>query len=147
MDIRDKLIRKFAKPACEEITRKTIRYLQSLTDCRLSGDDTELKNVWDEICVQVQYEESIYWDAYVETAKQSIEGHVSLLPMHVNQAIWLQTEDGFNWIVDNEDKELDFYGNTDAITDYIFREHLMFAASRWSNKRIEEFKERSARRD
>jgi len=33
------------------IVRSTIAYLKSITDCCLSGDDSELANLWEELCV------------------------------------------------------------------------------------------------
>jgi hypothetical protein len=144
MKFRDTLIRKFAEQEAKKLARKTIKYLQSLKDNNLlSGDDTELESVWDEFCVQVQGENSFYWDAYVETAKQFINGYAELLPIHVNQAIWLQTDEGFEWTLDNENEKLDFYGSIDSITDYIFNTHLLFLAETWTNKRIELFIEKS----
>ncbi len=35
-----------------------------MRDCLLSGDDTDLVSVWEEICIQVQGQESFDWDAY-----------------------------------------------------------------------------------
>jgi hypothetical protein len=35
----------------------------------LSGDDSELKTTWDEICAQVQYEHSIFWETYDEIVR------------------------------------------------------------------------------
>ncbi|MBS3948993.1 MAG: hypothetical protein KGZ57_11990 [Dethiobacter sp.] len=55
MNYKDKIISDIAESACEIIAKKVIRKLQQLKDM-LSGDDTPLKNVWDEICVQVQGE-------------------------------------------------------------------------------------------
>lgn len=148
MDFRDKLISEFAKIESEKISRKAIKYFQSLKgDNMQSRDDTNLKNVWDEFCVEVQYDNSLVWDLYVETAKQFINGYVELLPKHANQAIWLQTREGFDWILNNDDEELDFYAYSGDITNYIFHEHFVRAAGRWSNKRIEECIDRLSYRD
>lgn len=148
MDFRDSLIKTFASAEAEKLVRKTVRYFQALKhNSLLSGDDSELKNVWDEICVQVQFENSIFWDAYVETAKQFLKGYVELLPEHIQLAIWLQTDDGFQWQLDNGDPQSRFCADSDAITDYIFSEFLLKAAGKWSNDRIERYIERAAFRD
>jgi len=39
-------------------------------EATLSGDETPLASVWDEIKEQVQNEESFYWDTYVEIMKE-----------------------------------------------------------------------------
>jgi hypothetical protein len=41
-------------------------------DATLSGDDSPLSSVWDEIKEQVQNEQSFYWDAYLQTMKDLI---------------------------------------------------------------------------
>jgi hypothetical protein len=51
------IVREVAEKAARRITRKVIATLQQMTD-RLSGDDSELKTTWDEICAQLQYEKS-----------------------------------------------------------------------------------------
>jgi len=45
----------------------------------LSGEDSELADVWEEIKYQVQEELSLIWPAYVETIKQVIDGAVAKL--------------------------------------------------------------------
>jgi hypothetical protein len=82
-----------AQAAAKRITRKVIAHLQSM-DETLSGDDSELKTPWDEICVQVQYEASFFWDAYDETVRGILRGYVAELPKHEREAIWLQTAPG-----------------------------------------------------
>ena len=51
-----------AKLSASRIARKAIHDLQQMT-VTMSGDDSGLKNTWDEICVQIQQEESFFWDA------------------------------------------------------------------------------------
>lgn len=43
---------------------------------RLSGEDSELETVWEEICAQVQGEYSFYWDAYIETMGAYLAGYL-----------------------------------------------------------------------
>jgi len=43
-----------------------------MTEHLLSGDDTGLKNTWDEICVQVRHEHSVYWRFYLIQIKSMI---------------------------------------------------------------------------
>jgi len=53
--------------------KRVIKSLQSLRrNCLLSGNESGLETTWDEICVQVQTELSIYWDVYVETIRNCI---------------------------------------------------------------------------
>src|SRR5262249_53262429 len=97
MDYKDEIIRQMAERQCEHLCRKVILALQKMTDCLLSGDDSLLKNVWDEMCVQVQGQESGFWEAYLNTLEQLISQQVQPLETTIKQAIWLQTEAGFDW--------------------------------------------------
>ena len=47
--------------------RQTMTDLQHMKHTP-SGDDSELKTTWDDICAQVQSGQSYSWDAYDETA-------------------------------------------------------------------------------
>jgi hypothetical protein len=59
-----------------------------------SGDDTSLKNIWEEISVQVQDQQSVMWDAYMGTIHALILSKVAGLDAATKQTIWLQTEQG-----------------------------------------------------
>lgn len=48
MHYREKLIASISEELCNRITRKVIRCLQQMTEGMQSGDDTPLKNIWDE---------------------------------------------------------------------------------------------------
>src|SRR5215472_1762471 len=54
------IVRAVAERVAKRLTRKVIATLQQMRE-KLAGDDSELKTTWDEICAQVQYEESFYW--------------------------------------------------------------------------------------
>ena len=60
-------------------------------ECRQSGDDSPLKDVWEEFKDQVQQEESVVFDAYVETIEAICHGLVVSLPQHELQLLWLDT--------------------------------------------------------
>lgn len=117
MSYRDKIISEISEKYCRQTCRRVIHYLQSIKDT-LSGDDSVLVNSWDEICVQIQFEQSFYWDAYETTMNQAIRAHVEALPNYAVQAIWLQTEEGINWSFENEEAEVAVY-IVDDIVDFI----------------------------
>ena len=91
--------------------------------------------------MQVQYERSFAWDAYEETIRATIRHDIESLPLHEAQAIWLQTDQGFDWDVDNEG-----IGQIpvcdDNIEDYLLREFVLAKAGSWSNARIREYLDR-----
>src|ERR1700722_2194133 len=85
------IVRDLAKRVCRQVTRRTIAALQKLNVDLLSGDDSGLVNIWDEICVQIQYEGSWAWDAYEETIRRIVTAQVEKLSAHEREAVWLQT--------------------------------------------------------
>ncbi len=140
MNYRDKIICDFAEAACNRISRKVIRSLTRMTNGMQSGDDTPLKNIWDEICVQAQDQDSVMWDAYSDTIHSLVLEEVTKLDTATKQAIWLQTDAGIDWSVDNEDHEVP--SNCEEIAQYTLDTFVLAAAGNWTNKRIERYLQR-----
>lgn len=88
------IIRAVAEQAAARVARKVIRNLQRMHH-KLSGEDTEVRTTWDEICVQVQYEYSYYWDVYDETVRSLLAVYVEKLAEYEREALWLQSDAGF----------------------------------------------------
>ena len=142
LDYRDNIIAGIAKTECLKISRKIIRTLQRMTDGMQSGDDTPLKNIWEEICVQVQHEESVMWDVYLSTVSQIILPEVEKLDTHIKQAIWLQTYEGMDWedeVADDEEGRKIAPFSEEDITQHILHSYILSRAGEWNNKRIEQF--------
>lgn len=135
-----------AQEASRLITRKVIRELQNMKHT-LSGDDSELKTTWDEICAQIQYEQSFFWDSYDEIVRSHLKGYVNELPSLTQDAIWLQTDAGSDWWCEDPDDRDTFPVCDDDSVDYLAREYVYAEAGRWSNTRIRTFIEQSCMRD
>src|ERR1700690_3274666 len=60
-------------------------------ECRQSGDDSPLEDVWEEFKYQVQQQESVVFDAYVETIEALCHSLVAWLPQHELQLLGLDT--------------------------------------------------------
>jgi hypothetical protein len=132
-----------AEAICQRVSRKTIRALQKMTEGMQSGDDSVLVNVWEEICVQVQGEESVLWDAYDVTVKQMLSGELAKLPVYECEAVWLQTLEGQDWDAEDEDARSGYPVAEDDIIEYVKRKYVYSAAADWSNRRIREYLEHS----
>ena len=141
MDARDKIIWKLANRACNRISRRVIRTLQNMTEGMQSGNDSRLKNIWDEVCVQVQGQESMMWEAYLDTMRSVIVRALPQVDLEAKQAIWLQTSNGLDWEA-NEESE-DTPADDDDIAEYILNEYVRSAAADWTNSRIEKYKANS----
>lgn len=50
---------------------------------------------------QLQDEESVYWEAYVEQAEIIIGHHISPLKIHEFVTLWLQTAEGEDWLINS----------------------------------------------
>ncbi len=85
----------------EEYARKVIELMKNLgPECRQSGDDSPLEDVWEEFKFQVQYGESVVWEAYEETILGLCEMVVKELPNEEIELLWpkasLETEYSVN---------------------------------------------------
>lgn len=138
MNFKDIIISTIADNACEKISRKIVLRLQKMTEEMQSGEDTPLKNLWDEVCVQVQGEESWMWDLYLLMINRYIADEVNKLSDILKQAIWIQTEEGLDWEWENKDEKTVDYFEKDIIR-YIFDKFIITKAADWTNKRIEEY--------
>lgn len=129
-----------AEQAGERVARKVILALQKLTDT-MSDDDSELTTVWDEICVQIQFQQSIFWDAYDETVRGIVARHVAELPEYESEALWLQTLAGEGWDAEEPESRDAYPVADDDITDHVIG-YVYSRAADWSNARIRAFFER-----
>lgn len=131
------VIRHFAEPICEAVADEVISELKQMKgDCLLSGDDSPLKNTWEEVCVQVQGDESVYWDAYETTVRTMIAQHVNGMAEHERLAIWYQTEDRQEWWLESvEDREVEAPVDDGAVISHI--EKIVYSkAEDFSNENI-----------
>jgi hypothetical protein len=74
MYYKDKIIEYVSDETCEKISKKIISDLKKMKEGMQSGDDSGLKTIWDELCVQAQVEYSVMWDAYEDTALAMTRG-------------------------------------------------------------------------
>ena len=119
------IVRTLAARAAERVSRRVIRDLQQMTDL-LVGEDSPLKNTWDEICVQLQWEQSVVWeDVYAVTVRVLVEAAVEEVSAEEREALWLQTDEGGEWqpLKWNDVAPVDH----SAITDWLISEQSILA--------------------
>jgi len=128
MKIWRELSRQVARDAARRAADRVARRLSKLPG-GLSGDDSGLRSAWQEFCVQVQGEESYFWDAYVETVKQTIAG--TLVPVrHLDMvAMWLETPEGWDWLAENEDGAALPFVNEADVVEWVYDEVRRLAES------------------
>lgn len=147
------LIRKIADNATDKIIRKVVRELQKIkrdSGMMMSPEDCSLKNLWDEICVQIYDGESFYWDAYEDYIKGVIE---NIMGKHCTreeiEAIWFQTDEYIEWCTDAEFSgcsENELFDKNDFpkafsyfdVEEYLYSELLSYAGH-YKNAQIESY--------
>lgn len=123
--------------------KRVAKTLKTLNDSMLSGDDSGLENMWEEVCVQVQLQHSGYWDTYEDMMERMVDHEVSKLKPHQLTAAWLCTESGGEWrFTDEEDREEPVV-RTEDVAHWVYTEHLMSLADNYTNERIQEYLDRS----
>jgi len=76
----------YTKATKHRVAEEAIDALKDIKET-LSGEDTGLLNIWEEICVQVQYEHSFFWDEYDEIARSIVTDIVSKLKPQTQKAV------------------------------------------------------------
>jgi hypothetical protein len=113
----------------------------------LSGEDSELHNVWEEIVVQVRHQHSVDWWAYKEALRSAVWRRLVKLSLAERQAMWLETPRGQDWLVGRDDEADDDLPHDDE--DVV--EHLCSlvysAADEFSNARVEQYLARRCHSD
>lgn len=136
-----------AEQVCRRLTRRLIATLQKMNNGLLSGEDSGLKNTWDEICTQIQFEESFSWDVYDETVRGLAASDVEKLLPHEREAIWLQTNAADDWGCEDESRRQAYPVTNEEIVEYLVHEYIYSEAGNWSNQRIRVYLDRSSRTD
>lgn len=101
MSVYAALVRELATDVAGRAAARTVRQLSRMP-AGLSGDDSGLRTAWEEFCVQVQGEESCFWEEFQQTVKQCIHGVVSRLRSLESTSVWLQSEAAIDWLVQHE---------------------------------------------
>lgn len=118
--------------------------LKKITEPLLSGDDTVLTSVWLEICVQVQGEESFFWDAYLQMMRDAALSRLMAASSAELEMLWMQTEAGWDWtwdVVHCGDEPPPPHPGVDdeAIAQWIIREFVIPAAEADDHNLIAQF--------
>jgi hypothetical protein len=132
------IVTAYADASAKRITRKVIKFLQQKTEV-MSGPDSGLNCFWDEICAQIQSEYSYFWDAYEETVFSLVRGYLTEVPQHEREAIWLQTDNGQDWLFKEAEERDDYPVMDEEIVTYLVNSYVFAEAGRWSNERIRNY--------
>lgn len=96
-------VREFARDAAARAAALAVRQL-SRRPARLSGDGSGLRTAWQEFCVQVQGEDSFYWDEYQQTVKQVNHGVTSRMTRLELATLWHQSDASIDWLAEHQEE-------------------------------------------
>ena len=94
----------------------------------LSGNDSGLKSVWEEICAHVQGQESIYWDAYENTIENHISSELRQQPIPI-----------MNLMLYVAEPHRDYNKGADEEVIRVVLEQVLFKAQEFTNRNIERY--------
>ncbi|MBK59570.1 MAG: hypothetical protein CML01_12295 [Pseudomonas sp.] len=97
--IEQHIVRAWASRLAATIVKEVISDLESM-DAMLSGD-SGLANVWEEICAQVQKEESYQWAVYEDVIESLLYACLEELDRDAQLALWTATDAGWDYIYDH----------------------------------------------
>lgn len=134
--------RKLGETLSKKLVNACIRDLQRMDGEMLqSGDNSGLRNIWDEICVQQQRERSYFWQTYLTTIETFIDARLEDLQPFELDALWLQTNEYGDWDCEMEDERETYPVNRYHVLEYLQNE-VLTQANNWSNERILRYLER-----
>ena len=144
--INERIVVKFRHELFKKIQMRVIKNLQKHSAGVLP--EGILRNMWDEICVITQEDDDEFYYACIDTIDSEIELIFENMDIPEWQlcAMWLDTPKGFEWVLDDKDKnpeEIALTYNMNDIKKHIRDQYILDAAMDWSNGRIERFQQLS----
>ncbi len=101
---RYELVKTIVAAMYQRLVETVITDIKSLPDnCRQSGDDSKLKDVWEEFKYEIQREQSILFFAYEDTIQRICARQVAELDRERQQLLWLWSDGYYDWN-DEDDK-------------------------------------------
>jgi hypothetical protein len=141
MRIEQHIVAAWATQLADKIIKDAINALTEMDSTEMLSGDSGLKNVWEEVCVQVQDEQSFYWDMYVETMESMLAGYVDLLDRDARLALWCSTDEGWSYLADHRHEEEGVDDVPVTAEEIVLKLHdqLLSAAADFENPRIVKF--------
>ena len=101
MRIESRIVAEWAIQLKKDAAVHIAKQLQRMGPEMMLSGDSGLKNVWEEFCVQVQQEQSVFYDFYLATIDELLEQYIQTLSRNAQLALWSETEQGWNWVYEN----------------------------------------------
>jgi hypothetical protein len=111
---RDRLghIRRMVDALYDRLVQQVVAEIKALPDnCRQSGDDSKLKDVWEEFKYQMQRGESVFFEFYEATIRAICARRLAELDRDRQGLLWLWSDGYFDW--EDQDGEIPYRGPVD----------------------------------
>lgn len=118
------------------IVDKVIRALKRQKKLLLSGEESGLKNLWEEYCVQLQQERSYHFETYIETLKNFIDDEISKQPQEIQKVLDFSENENFD--KEDEFENNEFHYSRDNAIDEILKE-INTISLNFENKNIRKY--------
>ncbi|MDD5050958.1 MAG: hypothetical protein PHV93_04470 [Candidatus Pacebacteria bacterium] len=113
---REALIRKAINEKYAFYAERIINEIKALPkECCQSGDDSTLDSVWKEWAHQLQYEQSIFMEAYEQTIRDLCRKVILKMPEHEVKLLWAGRDELY--LEDDIDELTDFFAIKTLIED------------------------------
>src|SRR5215813_11165104 len=102
----------------QRLVETVIAGIKSLPDnCRQSGEDSNLTDVWEEFKYQLQEDQSLFFDLYEQTIQQLCSHAVTKLERECQQLLWLWTEGYLDRWAEQDEVSIDEVVDEDIVQE------------------------------
>ena len=133
-----------AERLATKLVRQIARELRSIK-CTLSGDDSPLRNAWDELCVQQQMGDAFETGPCRHTLAAILAGVIDRIDERGMRVLWILTPNGSDWYYDvTHGHEPEAYADIpdpDEIAEML-NDRVLGFASDYTNRRIRAYLDR-----
>ena len=128
------ILQALVKAVKARIERQVIAKLQRMNGI-WSGESSWIRSLWDEVCVQMQEEQTFAWDAIDETVRTLVAAKVAKLPAHERAALWLKTDRGIDWTYSDATERDPYPVDSADVVEELTRQ-IYATACNWTNPRL-----------
>lgn len=142
MRIEQQIVAGWAKRLSKKVVKGARTALKQMgPEAMLSGADSGLRNVWEEICVQARSEESFFWAAYINTMNSILAGFVDALEPDEQAALWAVSDEGWDYIYDHHANDIRIAEIPICVDDIcrMLQAELLSNATEFSNSRVDRY--------
>jgi len=117
-----RLVSRSSEAICARVTRAVVREL-SKTPTPMS-DITGMKSLWQDICIELQYEHSVAWDYYEGEAELAVHRRVDALDQHDLTCVWLETDRAGEWLCKGSCEDAVIPADSYEVACFILSKHV-----------------------